>query len=118
MLFKNFNFPPRNRVVHVPSRRGATKRPRLHTRQGNALTALIPALWPDYPPKQVNVNEMHYDETDGGSFSHECRCGEAYVVNRGELREGFEVIDCTGCSLYLRVVGTPAETEPSTGGDR
>eukprot|EP00752_Nemacystus_decipiens_P012235 g10844.t1 len=62
---------------------------------------------------EVDVNEMHYDETDGGSFSHECRCGEAYVVTRGELREGFEVVDCAGCSLYIRVVGTPAEEGPS-----
>lgn len=68
------------------------------------------------PPKQVNVNEMQYDETDGGSFSHECRCGEAYVVTRGELREGFEVVDCAGCSLYIRVVGAPAEEEPSACG--
>eukprot|EP00903_Cladosiphon_okamuranus_P013339 g12432.t1 len=40
---------------------------------------------------EVDVNEMHHDEEDGGSYSHECRCGEAYVVTRGELREGFEV---------------------------
>lgn len=63
---------------------------------------------------------MQYDEEeDGGTFSHECRCGEAYVVTRAELREGLEVLDCTGCSLYIRVVGTPADapaaTDPTTG---
>lgn len=58
---------------------------------------------------------MRYDEADGGSFSHECRCGESYVVTRGELYEGFEVVDCAGCSLYIRVLGTPAEKGRSTG---
>lgn len=58
---------------------------------------------------------MQVDDTDGGSFFHECRCGEAYVVTDAELREGFEVLDCTGCSLYIRVIGSPAEeTAPPT----
>ncbi|CAM9109331.1 unnamed protein product, partial [Hapterophycus canaliculatus] len=56
---------------------------------------------------EVNVDDMRLDEADGGSFSYECRCGEAYIISRVELREGFEVLDCTGCSLYIRVVGTP-----------
>lgn len=69
-----------------------------------------------FPSKQVNVNNMQYDEEeDGGTFSHECRCGEAYVVTRAELREGFEVLDCTGCSLYVRVVGTLVDTTAATG---
>ncbi|CAM9722572.1 unnamed protein product [Scytosiphon promiscuus] len=62
---------------------------------------------------EVNVDEMLYDEADGGSFSHECRCGEEYIVTRAELCEGFEVLNCTGCSLYIRVLGTPVD--PPTG---
>lgn len=61
---------------------------------------------------------MLYDEADGGSFSHECRCGEAYVVTRAELREGFEVLDCPGCSLYVRVVGVAPADAPAPAGDR
>lgn len=55
--------------------------------------------------RQVNADEMEYDQTDEGSYSHECRCGEAYVVSSAELREGFDVVGCLGCSLYIRVVG-------------
>lgn len=54
---------------------------------------------------EVNADEMEYDQTDEGSYSHECRCGEAYVVSSAELREGFDVVGCLGCSLYIRVVG-------------
>lgn len=54
---------------------------------------------------------MDFAKTDGGSFSHECRCGEAYVITSAELREGFEILDCTGCSLYIRVLGKPAELQ-------
>lgn len=67
-----------------------------------------------FPSKQVNVDGMQYEEEDGGTFSHECRCGEAYVVTRAELLEGFEILDCTGCSLYIRVVGTPTDTSAAT----
>ncbi|CAM9730553.1 unnamed protein product [Ectocarpus fasciculatus] len=62
---------------------------------------------------EVNVDDMRFDEADGGSFSHECRCGEAYVVTQAELSEGFEVLDCPGCSLYIRVLGKLAETAPA-----
>ena len=58
---------------------------------------------------KVKLDEMIFDDTDGGSFSHECRCGEVYSVTSAELREGFEVLDCRGCSLYIRVLGTPEE---------
>ncbi|CAN0482864.1 unnamed protein product [Ectocarpus sp. 12 AP-2014] len=63
---------------------------------------------------EVNVDDMHFDEADGGSFSYECRCGEAYVVTRDELNEGFEVLDCPGCSLYIRVLRRPAEPAAAT----
>lgn len=54
---------------------------------------------------QVNVELMNLDESDGRSYSYECRCGQAYVVTAAELREGFDVVGCLGCSLYIRVVG-------------
>lgn len=60
---------------------------------------------------------MTYDESDGGVYSHECRCGDAYIVTATELREGFEVLDCGGCSLYIRVVlkgsGDKGSTSPA-----
>ena len=61
---------------------------------------------------------MIFDDTDGGSFSHECRCGEVYAVTSAELGEGFEVLDCRGCSLYIRVLGIPEERKapPATAG--
>lgn len=59
---------------------------------------------------KVNLDEMEFDDTEGGSFSHECRCGEAYVVTSAELREGFEVLDCAGCSLFIKVLGKPVDS--------
>ncbi|CAN0134672.1 unnamed protein product [Ascophyllum nodosum] len=52
---------------------------------------------------EVNLSDMTFDESGGAIFSHECRCGDYYVVTADELREGFEVLDCGGCSLYIRV---------------
>lgn len=65
------------------------------------------------PLLQVNTEDMEFDEADEGSYSHECRCGEAYVVTPAELREGFDVVGCLGCSLYIRVIGPSADDSKS-----
>lgn len=63
---------------------------------------------------------MAFDDSDGGIYSHECRCGDAYIVTVAELREGFDVLDCGGCSLYIRVVlggfGDKSSTPPAAEG--
>lgn len=62
---------------------------------------------------QVNTEDMEFDEADGGSYLYECRCGEAYFVTSAELREGFDVVGCQGCSLYIRVIASSAEDPES-----
>ena len=37
------------------------------------------------------------------SYSHPCRCGQAYNITESDLEKGMELVGCDGCSLIIRV---------------
>lgn len=61
---------------------------------------------------------MDFEDTDGGTYSYECRCGESYVATREELRQGLDVVGCMGCSLFVRIVGLPEDIRPAASPSR
>ena len=38
------------------------------------------------------------------TYRRQCRCGDWYDISLEELREGFNTVQCGGCSLYITVV--------------
>ncbi|CAM9730989.1 unnamed protein product, partial [Chrysoparadoxa australica] len=56
--------------------------------------------------ERVQLSSMSRDEVDGEEellYTYPCRCGELYEVSDEELREGFDVVSCGGCSLHIQV---------------
>lgn len=45
---------------------------------------------------------MTYCE-DEKSYSLDCRCGEGYLITEDELEDNIDVINCSGCSLLIKV---------------
>jgi len=37
-------------------------------------------------------------------YRRACRCGDSYDISSEELRQGFNTVQCGGCSLYITVV--------------
>ncbi|KAI9907973.1 hypothetical protein PsorP6_016109 [Peronosclerospora sorghi] len=37
-------------------------------------------------------------------YTHHCRCGDLYEITENEFQDGVNVVPCTGCSLYIRVL--------------
>jgi len=37
-------------------------------------------------------------------YRRACRCGDSYEITSEELRQGFNTVQCGGCSLYITVV--------------
>jgi curved DNA-binding protein CbpA len=37
-------------------------------------------------------------------YRRQCRCGDSYDLSSEELRQGFNTVQCGGCSLYITVV--------------
>ena len=37
-------------------------------------------------------------------YRRQCRCGDSYDISSEELRQGFNTVQCGGCSLYITVV--------------
>jgi diphthamide biosynthesis protein 4 len=58
--------------------------------------------------EQVQAADMSRDEH--GSLIHGCRCGDVYEITDEELREGFTVVSCGGCSLHIQVLAGSAIT--------
>ena len=50
---------------------------------------------------EVRVSEMR--QCDENSYEQECRCGDVYTITAEELRDGFNVVSCPSCGLYIMV---------------
>ncbi|OWZ14192.1 Heat shock protein 40 [Phytophthora megakarya] len=60
---------------------------------------------------EVSLDEMQREVLQGEDgdedeviFTHQCRCGDMYEITKEELKDGVDVVPCTGCSLHIRVL--------------
>jgi diphthamide biosynthesis protein 4 len=42
--------------------------------------------------------------TAGGALQHPCRCGAAFLLASGDVAARAELVQCSGCSLFIRVL--------------
>lgn len=59
---------------------------------------------------QVDLDDMegHMSKDGRLSFSHPCRCGQAFACAESDLSETADslLVQCQGCSLIIRVLYT------------
>ena len=70
---------------------------------------LLASLQADLDDMERRVNK------DGSlSFSHPCRCGQAFVCAESDLSETADslLVQCQGCSLIIRVLYTVGGCPP------
>lgn len=58
----------------------------------------------------LDLDEMDYD-SDDGIYSKDCRCGGAFSVSEEQLEEGIGGIECTNCSLCVKLLYQIVEQE-------
>jgi hypothetical protein len=52
----------------------------------------------------VDLDEMTYhDETATYTFSCRCGSGGGFVITEGDLEKGSDLVQCKGCSSWIRV---------------
>ena len=44
---------------------------------------------------------VHDGQDDG--YQRQCRCGDCYEISAQDLADGFNTVQCNGCSLYITV---------------
>ena len=64
-------------------------------------------LWATAPPiinetVDLSATTQSY-EAGEFHFAHPCRCGGCYSVSESDLAQDFDVVACTGCSLFIQV---------------
>lgn len=37
-------------------------------------------------------------------YSRRCRCGDTYEISSDDVNQGFNTVQCSGCSLYITVI--------------
>ncbi|KAJ3305405.1 Diphthamide biosynthesis protein 4 [Kappamyces sp. JEL0829] len=52
---------------------------------------------------EIDLDDMAYDP-HLGSYSLDCRCGGAFVVTEPQLEAGIVAIECSGCSLFSKII--------------
>ena len=55
------------------------------------------------PPHAEPTDIAEFTELVAGTFEKTCRCGEKYVIKKDELDEGYTIVQCSGCSLFVDV---------------
>ena len=52
----------------------------------------------------VNINQMDKQEgEDGTTYEWGCRCGGHYCIQHEEILDGFDVVQCDGCSFSIEI---------------
>ena len=51
----------------------------------------------------LDLDEMTYDP-ETCSYSAPCRCGGCYVISEGEMERGVDTVNCSTCTLSIRVL--------------
>eukprot|EP01134_Creolimax_fragrantissima_P005851 CFRG5851T1 len=54
---------------------------------------------------ELDLDDMDYDEEED-TFIHSCRCGGEYMVSGQELEDNMDVVQCSQCSLSVRILYT------------
>lgn len=49
----------------------------------------------------LDLDDMDYQS---GHFTHGCRCGGTYVLSAADMENGANTVQCTGCTLIVRVL--------------
>jgi diphthamide biosynthesis protein 4 len=42
-----------------------------------------------------------FEEVEAGVYQKACRCGEIFEITREEMDEGYNTVECNGCSLNV-----------------
>eukprot|EP01095_Lingulamoeba_sp_RSL-Kostka_P015992 TRINITY_DN758_c1_g4_i1.p1 TRINITY_DN758_c1_g4~~TRINITY_DN758_c1_g4_i1.p1 ORF type:complete len:145 (-),score=51.52 TRINITY_DN758_c1_g4_i1:224-658(-) len=50
---------------------------------------------------EVDINDMNFV---GDSFEYDCRCGYKYIILEDDLSQGYDTVQCSGCSLLIKVL--------------
>ena len=58
----------------------------------------------------LDLDEMTYDP-ETCSYSAPCRCGGCYVISEGEMERGVDTVNCSTCTLSIRVLYQEASDE-------
>ena len=65
------------------------------------------SLWTSSPPiinEVVDLAEMEASfEDEQYHYSYPCRCGRDYLVSEFNLSQAFDIVPCSGCSLFIQV---------------
>jgi diphthamide biosynthesis protein 4 len=65
--------------------------------------------WRKDPPivsEEFDLSDFELCElpaSSGFAYEHRCRCSGLYRVSEFELSQGFDILACSSCSLYVRV---------------
>ncbi|KAJ3216264.1 Diphthamide biosynthesis protein 3 [Clydaea vesicula] len=52
---------------------------------------------------EVEIEDMEWNE-DLDAFTYPCPCGDKFVIQLDDLKEGEEIARCPSCSLIIRVI--------------
>ena len=58
----------------------------------------------------LDLDEMTYDP-EACSYSAPCRCGGCYGITEGEMEGGVDTVNCSTCTLSIRVLYQEASDE-------
>jgi hypothetical protein len=46
---------------------------------------------------------MSFD-SDSKSYTYDCRCGSEFLISFEDFCNGYNVIECFGCSLKIKII--------------
>ncbi|KAL1918757.1 uncharacterized protein VTP21DRAFT_2779 [Calcarisporiella thermophila] len=52
---------------------------------------------------EIDLDEMMYDETED-LYTYTCRCGGLYTITEEDMEIGAEIVQCSSCSLRMRIL--------------
>lgn len=53
---------------------------------------------------EIKISDMDFEE-ESDTFSSNCRCSGNYIISSIEIQKGFTIVQCSSCSLCIKIVG-------------
>ena len=50
----------------------------------------------------IDINDMEYNDSLD-EFNYQCRCSDYYTIKVDELKNGYNILNCNGCSLIIKI---------------